>query len=713
MREVVNYDEGMPVDIENIFMNSGVGMRQGETFGDEDQDYYERFETMIGDSVDFEESFLALQREENMAYYIGLQPALPGSEEGAEQQLSNRSTFVSTDVRDTILTMLPSLIRIFCSSERVATFTPATEADQGMADMAFDYCNYLFYHDNPGFLILHGLLKDAMTVRGGMVKWFVDMSYETEEKGYHNLTTEQYQFLLMEAQELGIDFEVIDFEQTTPEKIDYVCFQIVKSKPEIKVEAIPPEEFRISKIAKGIYNSPLVGHEYLATKSDLIKKGVPKEAIEEVGTGNMLVYSDERYMRNPALVDEGGVMSKGIITGEWYVRLDKDGDGIDELRFIRTIGSGHLIVEDRACSHVEMALWSIDPIPHTAIGDDVTELTKDIQRIKTNMIRGQLDNLAELINPRTVVNELLTNIEDVLSDEVGNVIRTRGDPNSAVAYTRPIYSGAEVQESINYLDNVRAVRTGITEASKGLDPKALQSTALSGIDAIVSGAQERIELGARILGETGFKPMMEGLLRLAVQHQNHARTLKIAGKWQNVNPSLFDPTMSISVNPTLGKGSDMLRLQALAEVQAVQTEIIGRFGIANPIVTPQHFMNTVQDKLELANIRNFSRYFGEITEELQAGISQAPKEPSPEEVVAQAEMEKVKVQALEAKNDADKIALDTQFKRSKQQQDDDFRRDQLLIDSLLEAATIFGQQVSELSSTEGIMSLNQPPAESA
>jgi hypothetical protein len=705
MREVLN-DDVLPVDMERVFTTSGIGLRQGEAMWDEDQGYYERLETMIADSIDFEESFLSRQREENVAYYYGYQPALPAEDEGAERPSANRSTFVSTDVRDTILTMLPSLVRIFSSSERIANFVPVDESHQDAADTAYDYCSYVFYNDNDGFLMIYGLLKDALTVRGGVSKWYVDNSFEVVEKTFQNLTPEQYQFIVSEGEE---DVEVADFQQSRPDIIDSATFRYVKSKPLIKVCAVPPEEFRISKVAKSIKESPLVGHEWLATRSELLKKGVPEEALDEIGTSNMLVYSDERFMRNPALVDEGGVLTKGIQAGEWYVRIDKDGDGIDELRFIRTIGSQHLVVEDYPVQHIDMAYWTMDPVPHTAIGDDVSELTKDIQRIKTNMIRGQLDNLAEMINPRTVVNELVTNIEDVLSDEVGNVIRTRGDPNAAVAYTRPVYSGAEVQESINYLDQVRASRTGITEASKGLDPKAMQSTALSGIDAIVSGAQERIELAARVICSTGWKDTIEGILRLVTQHQNHARTIKLRGKWTTVNPSLFDPNMTLEVNPTLGKGTDIMRLQALADIQQKQITIIDKFGIANPIVTPQEFMNTQQDMMEIANIKNFQRYFKPITPELMKGIQNAPKEPTPEELIAQAEVEKRKVETQKIIADTDAKQTQTLLDAKKAQMDDDFRRDELNINSMLEIAALFGQQAENLRADEGVMALNQPP----
>src|SRR5690606_33886560 len=116
------------------------------------------------------------------------------------------------------------------------------------------------------------------------------------------------------------------------------------------------------------------------------------------------------------------------------------------------VGNNRVIVEDNIVPYTRFALWGSDPRPHTAIGDCLADITKDIQRIKTNMMRGQLDNLAESINPRTVVNELVTNIEDVLNDEVGAVIRTRGDPNSAVSFSKTPYSGAEVQVTVDYLD---------------------------------------------------------------------------------------------------------------------------------------------------------------------------------------------------------------------------------------------------------------------
>lgn len=666
--------------MESIFTNSGVGGDNGVA---QEGSYEERIRTLINDAVDFEESYLAPAREENQAYYNGILPSLTGGDL-EEEETANRSTFVSTDVRDTILTVLPSLMRIFTNlDEKVADFVPNTEEQQEMADQAYDYVNYVFYEDNPGFLMLHSVIKDALTVKAGITKWWTDTDHEVQEKTYHNITTEQYQYLIFES----TDVEVIDIGEASEDGvIDFATMRYTVSKPVTKVDAVPPDEFRISKDAKAVDTAGLVGHERTVPLSDIAAKGYDiEELMEEIST--QVTYSEERYLRNPALTDMSAA-SDGILYGEWYIRIDSDGDGIDELRYICTIGENRIVIQDEVVTHVRFALWGSDPRPHTAIGDCLADITKDIQRMKTNMMRGQIDSLAESMHPRTVVNELTTNIEDVLNDDVGAVIRTRGDPATAVVFSKVPYTGDEVQVTVDYLDKVRASRTGITEASKGLDPKAMQSTALVGIDAIVSGAQERIELIARILAETGLKPTLRGLLREITDNPNPERVLKLRGKWTPINPSQFDPSMRLQINPTLGKGTDSIKLQALSNVSQMQMQIITTYGLNNPVVSPIEFRNTQVDIMALANIRNPSRYMKEITPDILEAIMASPKEPDPNAVLAQAELEKVKKDII---IETGRYELQKQRHASDVEQklrEDDYKRDKLNVDTSVKVLDI-------------------------
>lgn len=689
--------------METIFKNSGVGTFRGNAVSDPNGDYDQRIRAMIEDSIDYEESYLSRARQENMEYYNGVQPAIDITIDPINDPdggLSpNKSTFVSTDVRDTILTVMPSLMRIFTNfDEHVADFLPNTEEQQEMAEQAYDYLNYVFYHDNPGFIILHSVIKDALTVKTGITKWWTDTDREVTEKVFRNLVEEQLQYLIYESPEA----EIVEMEEMRPDgTIPMVRIRSVIDKPITKVDAVPPDEFRISRDAKDVKTAGLVGHERIVPISDLIAKGYSIEEIQD-NVSTQISYSDERYLRNPGLVDERSI--EGVLYGEWYIRIDGDEDGVSELRHICTIGSDYRIVSDEVVSCSRFAIWCGDPRPHTAIGDCLADITKDIQRIKTNMMRGQLDSLAESINPRTVVNELTTNIEDVLNDEVGAVIRTRGDPSTAVSFAKTPYSGAEVQVTVDYLDQVRASRTGITEASKGLDPKAMQSTTLSGIDAIVSGAQERIELIARILAETGLKDTLKGMLQEVVDNPNPSRTIQLRGKWVNVNPSMYDPSMRVQINPTLGKGTDMVRLQALQEVKQTQIMIIDKFGPDNPLCSPIEFRNTVADMLKIANIRNVTRYFKEVTPEVMEAIASAPKEPDPAQVLAQAELEKVKKDVIVATGKFDLQKRQQELDEVQRQEENDFKRDKLNMEIALQIAELW-QQPFEV--TPEITSANQ------
>lgn len=694
--------------MEEIFNNSGIGAnRSGAAtyIGNEDQGSYEaKLIAMIEDAVDYEQSYLQGDREENQGYYYGNLPLPPGAGEDAdEDEAPNKSRFVSTDVRDTILTILPSLIRIFTSSEKVAEFAPNNEAQADMATQAYDYVNYVFYEDNEGFLILHSVFKDALTVKAGIVRWYTDVTQEVQEQTFRNITQEQYQLLISE---MDGKVEVVELEGGENGLIGELTLRYYESKPEVKIVPVPPEEFRISRYARTIKSSRLIGHEFDKPASECIAEGMDPEMVAQFVSPRPS-FSEERFLRNPGMSDDFRNTYETVPYGEWYIRIDGDGDGIDELRHICTIGENYVIVSDEVVPYINFALFSPDPRPHTVVGDSVADLVKDIQRIKSYMVRGMIDNLAESVNPKMVVNQLTTNIEDALNDDVGAIIRTNGDPNAAVSFSRVPYVGADLQENINYLDSVRASRTGITEASKGLDPKAMQSTALSGIDAIVSGAQERIELIARILAETGMKDLLRGILREITNNPNQERTIQLRGQWTSVNPSLYDPTMRVKVNPTLGKGSDMIRLQVLNDVQQTQMTIVEKYGIQNnPLVGPVEFRNTLQDKLELVNIKNVSRYFKPITQDMVNAIDAAPKDPDPATVLAQAELEKVKAGTVKAISDKEVKVREQDFNLLKLKVDDDFRRDKLNVDATVAAADAVAKDGANIVANQGLLSMN-------
>ena len=87
-----------------------------------------------------------------MEYYLG---------EKFGNEIDGRSEIVTTDVRDTIEYIMPSLMRIFTTHNNIAEFEPQGPEDVEMAQQATDYVNYVFNKQNHGFQVLYDAFKDA------------------------------------------------------------------------------------------------------------------------------------------------------------------------------------------------------------------------------------------------------------------------------------------------------------------------------------------------------------------------------------------------------------------------------------------------------------------------------------------------------------------------------------------------------------------------
>lgn len=659
-------------------------------------DYEYAVKALILDTVDHEETDLAPIREQNLRYYDGLEPSLGSDGEELfqvdangipiEPESDSRSTVVSTDVRDTVLSIMPSLMRIFGNSEHAVEFAPRGPEGSELAAQATDYVRYKLWNQNDGYLVLYDAFWDALVCKVGAVTWGTDTSKKVLEKSFSAMTVDSIAKLLQEAAEMAPEVVSYDAPVVGPDGNQYytnVRIRYTQSNPHTWVEGIPPENFRISRGAKSAKDAPCIGYEEIVRLSDLVEEGFDLEEI------SMYIGDGYRWSADMDLRFDGYInhpLNDLVMHGRFFVQVDSDGDGVNELHEIRTVGNDYHVIYDQIIDAVPMAVFTSDRRPHSAVGRAFAELILDIQRVKTNMQRGQLDSLAQSIFPRTAINEMLTNMEDVMSDDIGAPIRTRGNVNEAVAFHTTPYLGEDIIQALTYMDNVRYQRSGINDTSKGLDPKAFQSTNPSGIDAIVSGSQERIELIAMLFAHTGMVDLYKGILREITNNPNKPEVIKLRNKWVQVDPSLYDPDMSVEVNPALGKGTDSTRLMALQAIGAAQMTVIEKFGLSNGVVGVEELRNTQVDIMSIANIKNHTRYFREIDPQRAQAMETAPKDPDAATLLAQAQLEKVKADTVKA-------ISQRQVDEQRMQMDDDFRRDQLNVNSMLDLLTLRQQGI--------------------
>lgn len=662
----------------------------------------------VDDAIDYIDNSISQDRNIASEYYRG-EPF--GDEE------DGRSQVISMDVRDTVQSILPSLMKVFTSGERVVEFVPTGAEDVGMAEQATDYINHVFMQENQGFKILYEAFKDALIRKAGVIKFYWDDSKEVITENYSDLAPEALNLLLQDDDlkaSAVVERPVGEPVMVQPEVRDPMTGELLQeavfdqpvvydvemkreiSKGKIKCEALPPEEFLIDRRAKSIHDATMVAHRKMASVSELVAMGYDFDMVmEHAGEDFQFDTNSEYQTRNPVATLKNYVAkddaNKRVLYIEAYVRADYDGDGIAELRRVCCIGDSHKIVRHEPWDHIPFAAFCPDPEPHTFFGQSLADITMDIQRIKSAILRNQLDSLAQAIHPRMAVVEGQANLEDVLNSEVGGVIRMRA-PNMVQSINTP-FVGQQAFPMMAYMDEVKQSRTGINRAAAGLDADALQSTTKTAVAATVTAARQHIELIARVFAETGMTDLFRGLLKLSVLHTDQERMVRLRGEFVPVDPRAWNSNYDVTVNVALGGVDDDQKMMLLQSIAERQENIISQFGLDNPLVTLAQYRNTVGKLIETAGMKDVDNYFmdpdGTQSQQIMAQASQKPKKPRPDEVMAQAEIAKT-----QAETQARLASI--QLDREKMFMEDERKRDELdakLSMDALELQAKYGTQV--------------------
>jgi hypothetical protein len=637
----------------------------------------------ITDAVSYIDSDLSPIRARGTEYYSG-DPF--GNEE------DGRSQVVAMEVRDTVSAMLPSLMRVFFSTENTVEFVPRGPEDVENAQQATDYCNYVFNNDNNGFMVAYATFKDALVRKCGIVKAWIEDTESVRIEEYSGLDDQTLQIVMQEGDadvkivasypdetmQGAMQIDPMTGQPVPPAMIHDVQIKRKVTDKRIHVACLPPEELLLSRQAMSFKDAPFIGHRKMATVAELISMGYDEDEVMDYVGSSDLNDNEEALARAPLannqyLTESANPMMQRVLYVEGYAKVDFDGDGIPELRKMCFMGAGYKMVRNLPASYIPFVEFPCDPEPHTSPLEamSIFDITRDLQEIKSEVMRNTLDSLAQSIHPRTVIVEGQVNIDDALNNETGAIIRARA-PNMVQPLVTP-FVGQAAFPVLDYLDQIKEGRTGMSKASMGLNPDALQSSTKAAVAATVSASQGRIELTARLMAE-GMRELFKTILFLVTTHQDKPRMIRLRNRWVQIDPRGWDNTMDVNINIGLGNGDTNERIATMMQILAKQESIINQYGLENPVVSPQMYVRTLKKVVELSGFKDASSYFADIPEGWKA--PPAPQKPSPEEVLAQ-------VQAESIRADIQKKAADLELQRQQMIRDDDFRRDQMNQDRLL------------------------------
>lgn len=607
-----------------------VGARKGKgAMKDEDR---RKLVAQIAEScVSFVEDTLAPLRTSATDYYHG-KPF------GNEQR--GRSQVVSTEVRDTVRAMEPPIMRVIFGPEQVVEFVPTGPGGEEQAEAQTKSVNYVFTEDNNGFLETLAVLKDGLIRRLGAYKVWWEKGEDVPVADC--LTDLDEQTMNQIVAEKGITPTRVETDAATG--LSKMYFTAPRDGGRVRLRSVPSEEIVYNPEARSVEEALCIGTITPKTTGDLIAMGVSEKDIKEHGGLSSLHQDNPASETRRDEGDErredvdGGESNDEHSYGEFYMNIDVDGDGVNELRRVCTIGPKFYEVENEpAPDGVNLVLFCPFPEPHTLNGRSVADLTMDLQKISSSILRATLDSLALSIFPRTVYVDNAVNAKDILNTAIGAPIREKA-PGMVRELTHT-FVGREAMPILQFFREIGERRTGIAAGASDLDMDALQSTTKSAADAAISASSAQLELTARVFAEMTLKPLFKLISALLKKNSDKGRWLRVHDTWVEMKPSEWT-SEDVRVRVMLGSMLVEKKLEVLAAIATRQENIITQAGPDNPVVSLAQLRYTYAKAAELCGYPDASKFFKVVPKDWKP--AQPEPQPNPEIMAVQIEGEKAK-----------------------------------------------------------------------
>lgn len=647
-------------------------------------------EAKVRDAVTFDGGTLSSDRSENLKYYRG---------EPFGNEVTGRSQVVTRDVAEAIDSLMPELVEIFVASDRPVLFQPHGPEDVPEAEQATDYVNWI-WRNRGGLKLLYTWLKDGLLNKRGVVKVWWEESEERVPENYEGLTQEQLSLLATDA-----DLEIAEVAQGMDPEAQVPIFDVkawrTRKSGNIHMAPVPLDEFLIDRNAVDEWEAPFIGTRTKKNKTELKDLGFPASVIDDLSDteDNEVELSGERVdrfsddgtdslPREPADDTVEEVWVKDI-----FIKVDADGDGKAEYRHVIYAGN-HVLVNEEADDHF-FATWCPHLIPHKFWGQSIADQTKDIQLIKSTILRQILDNLYLANNPEKAVVEGAVNVEDLLVSRPGGIKRMRA-PGMIENFEYPFVAGQSFPV-IEWLDQNLERRTGAFRYNQGLDPNAINKTA-TGVTKLMAAGERRVRLMARIFAETGLTRLFRLILKLVQKHQKVSRIVQLRGQWVPMDPRNWRTDRNTAIDVGLGTGNKDALIAHIGGLLQLDAQIIQmQGGMGGPLLKASNVYNKLAKLVEAIGLKPAEMYYAPPPEE-----ADQPGEPRPdpqmakvqgelaiEQAKAQAELQRKQVE-MEAKLalEREKAALELQLRREEHALEMRMREEEMRIKMQMEAAEL-------------------------
>jgi hypothetical protein len=552
----------------------------------------------INDAEGYDNDDLAAIRIGALDYYYNRPDAAPS--------VPGRSALQSSDVADMVEAVVAQMMPAF-EMANIAEFEPRNEDDVEQCRLESDAVANVIMQQNNGYYELQQCIRDALLMRNGIIKVWIDEKESVDVQTLKNLTVLEYGDLMrQDAGDLKQVDKGISVEELEERDGFYDVRVTIKNVTrKLKVESIDPTNFMWQREYDSIYlqDAQFCCERSFPTRSDLIESGYKRSIVSKLKPGGSAnnTQTNARDRDSNTRNYQGETPATDIMEFyECYIRLDVDGDGIAELLKIDVCDKQ--ILDMQEMSFVPYASGTPFLQPHRFNGLGLYDKLRYVQDAKTATLRQLLDNQNAANNSRVGVVDGMVNMDDVTNSRPGGVVRMTGLDAIMPFPFNDI--GPSAQSTLNYMDKIRSERGGASLDLQSAELQLAGETA-HGVERQMSAKEQLAAMMTRTLAETLIRSTWVLVHASMRMYLPDPVSFRVTDQFVSVNPSEWVERNSLNVKAGLSL-AERARKKAALEQIVMRQDILQQQG---KFVSEEDIYNAQLDWAHVQGINDPERYF--------------------------------------------------------------------------------------------------------
>ncbi len=489
--------------------------------------------------------------------------------------------FVSRDIANTVEYIMPDLMKLFNGSKQPVVIVGRTADDMQKAEVMQSLCNYQMAERNKAYLLNYNWFKEALYYGLGVVKARWDRVKRTDKHTTY-LYDDQYAKLvasgadIVKAEPVGTVDPITGYSL---HKVTYKHEVIERNEPVF--ENLKLSEFRYDPDARTIKDAAYCIHikdvtvDYLKRNE---RQGLYSNIDEAIDAYKHDDYNELNTTHHDAGYNSGARRKVKLL--EYWGKIDMDDSGELNDVVVTLVGDSIISIQENTFKSYPFFTLTAILEPHQVMGRSIGELVKQVQNLKTVLVREMIENATRNNDRRVFLNT--KNLDDANQLITGDkFIGINGNPNEIINYEPFEPLAPNTSELLQYAEREREINTGISEIKQGIIPSKMATTATFAT-LLYEAANARVQIIARIFAETGIRDLYAWLVDANQKFIDQQQVVRLTNKYLYIDTSsLQNIQFDLDVSAGLGTGANETKRQGLEALLQLSTSTLMQLGLSN------------------------------------------------------------------------------------------------------------------------------------